>query len=735
MMKTDLKRILEGRHHDPHSVLGMHPISDKSPSGVVVRAFLRQAVSCEVVDLQSNQRYPMQKVNDAGFFEVNIPGREFFNYRLRIEQSNGEIRQFYDPYRFLPTIDEKGLYFFAEGNDRRPYAKLGSHVRMVDGVQGVAFAVWAPSAKRVSVVGDFNQWDGRFHPMRALGASGVWELFIPGLTEGQLYKYEVIGKDQQILLKSDPYATYFESPPHNSSIVYNCEGYEWGDTDWIESRATKTWAREPISIYEMHLGSWRRVVEDAYRVPTYRELVHELIPYLKDKGFTHVQFMPVAEHPFAGSWGYQVTGFFAPTNRFGTPKDFMYLVDCLHQNGIGVIVDWVPGHFPKDSFALAEFDGTHLYEHSDPRQGCHMDWGTLIFNFGRKEVKSFLIGSAIAWMDRFHIDGLRVDAVASMLYLDYSRKDGEWVPNRYGGRENIEAIEFLRSVNDALHEEYPGVITIAEESTAFGGVSHPTIEGGLGFDFKWNMGWMHDTLRYFQVDPLFRKWHHNDLTFGMIYNYSEKFVMVYSHDEVVHGKGSMMSKMAAPTVHEKARHLRSLYAFMWAWPGKKTLFMGAEFGQMREWQYDSSLDWHLLQYADHEGVSSLVRDLNHWYRKHPWLGSHDHDARAFSWINCTDGENSVVSFLRFGDEPSQCFAVVLNATPLHRSGYRIGLPFAGVWREVLNTDAGIYGGYDKGNMGQIHSVERKWDQQPCMAEVELPGLTTLIFQYRGPSAG
>jgi 1,4-alpha-glucan branching enzyme len=700
-------------------------------NGVVVRAMIRNAVSCEVVDIETpaGSRYPMEKLAKEGFFEVVIPDRGFFRYRLRIEQYNGEIRQFYDPYHFLPTIDETGLYFFAEGNDRRPYQKLGAHVRVVNGVHGVSFGVWAPSAQRVSVVGDFNQWDGRYHPMRGLGSSGIWEIFIPGLSEGSLYKYEIIGKEGQILLKSDPYASYFEPPPHNSSIVYNPDGYTWADSEWIKKRAETDWTREAVSIYEMHLGSWRRVVEDAFRPLTYCELAHELIPYLKDKGFTHVQFMPVAEHPFSGSWGYQVTGFFAPTNRFGTPKDFMYLVDRLHQNGIGVIVDWVPGHFPKDSFALAEFDGSHLYEHSDPRQGHHMDWGTLIFNFGRKEVKSFLIGSAIAWMDRFHIDGLRVDAVASMLYLDYSRKDGEWVPNRYGGRENIEAIEFLRDVNDAVHEEFPGVITIAEESTAFGGVSHPTSNGGLGFDFKWNMGWMHDTLRYFQKDPIFRKWDHHDLTFGMIYNYSEKFVMVYSHDEVVHGKGSMMNKMAAPSIHEKARNLRALYAFMWAWPGKKNLFMGAEFGQMSEWKYDGSLDWHLLQYKDHEGVSSLIRDLNHWYRNHPWLGALDHEGKSFSWINCNDSENSVVSFLRFGEKPEETFAVVINATPVPRYDYRIGLPYAGAWKEVMNTDAGIYGGYDGGNMGQITASNSGWDAQPCNATVFLPGLSTLIFQH------
>lgn len=728
--QADLYLIIQGKHNEPHSVLGMHTLG-KGKKGLVVRAFVKNALSCEVVDLEGKvtKHYPMKRLADEGLFELILSDKTFFKYRLRIEQYNGEIRQFWDPYSFLPSIDEKGVYYFNEGTDRRPYLKLGAHIREFEGVKGVSFAVWAPSAKRVSVVGDFNQWDGRYHPMRVLGSSGIWEIFIPGVNEGSYYKYEIIGKDHQLLLKSDPFGSYFESPPHNSSIVYNTEDYNWSDVSWMDKRARKTWTEEPISIYEVHLGSWRRIVEDANRSPSYREVAHELVSYVKQNGFTHVQFMPLAEHPFAGSWGYQVTGFYAPTNRFGEPKDFMYLVDILHQNDIGVLIDWVPGHFPKDSFALAEYDGSHLFEHSDPRQGQHQDWGTLIFNFGRKEVKSFLIGSAICWMDRFHIDGLRVDAVASMLYLDYSRKDGEWIPNEYGGRENIEAIDFLRSVNDAVHEEYPGTLMIAEESTAFGGVSHPSAVGGLGFDLKWNMGWMHDTLNYFQSDPIFRKWNHDDLTFGMVYNYSEKFMMVFSHDEVVHGKGSMMNKMAASSISEKARNLRALYAFMWAWPGKKTLFMGCEFGQMREWHYDISLDWHLLQYKDHEGITSLIRDLNHWYTSTPSLAKRDHDQQGFSWINCQDSENSVVSFLRFGESPEETFAVVINSTPVERSHYRMGLPFEGEWKELLNTDASSYGGSDGGNMGKISSVSREWDNQKCSAEVFLPGLTTMIFQF------
>jgi 1,4-alpha-glucan branching enzyme len=725
----DFYAIVEARHHDPHSALGMHPLPDGK--GLVVRALVDNAVSCEVVDLTDESvRYPMKKYADEGFFECEIPEREHFKYRLRIVQHNGEIRQFWDPYAFLPTIDEKGLYFFGEGSDRKPYAKLGAHFREVDGVKGVAFAVWAPSAKRVSVVADFNRWDGRYHPMRVLGSSGIWELFIPGVQEGAHYKFEIKGQENQLMLKSDPFASYYESPPHNSSIVYDMEGFEWSDDAWLEKRKKTDWQKAPVSIYEVHLGSWRRIVEDANRPLSYREVAHELATYVKENGFTHVQFMPLAEHPFSGSWGYQVTGFFAPTNRFGTPKDFMYLIDVLHQHDIGVIMDWVPGHFPKDSFALAEFDGTHLFEHSDPRQGQHQDWGTLIFNYGRKEVVSFLIGSAIHWMDRFHMDGLRVDAVASMLYLDYSRKDGEWIPNRYGGRENIEAIEFLRAVNDAVHQEYPGAITIAEESTAFGGVSHPTEHMGLGFDFKWNMGWMHDTLHYFQSDPIYRKWCHHDLTFGMIYNYSEHFVMVYSHDEVVHGKKSMMDKMAAGSISEKARNLRALYAFMWAWPGKKTLFQGCEFGQMSEWHYDQSLDWHLLQYKDHEGVTALLRDLNNWYKENPSLAKFDHNSDKFMWINCHDSDNSIVSFLRFGEKPEETFAIAINATPVGRD-IRMGLSQEGDWKEVINTDAMMYGGFDGGNMGKITAEPKQWDNQPYSAQVFLPGLSTLIFKYEG----
>ncbi|HSH09349.1 MAG TPA: 1,4-alpha-glucan branching protein GlgB [Oceanipulchritudo sp.] len=543
--KSELTRLVNAQHHHPHELLGMHP----HKKGLVVRALLQDAKSCEVVDVANDERFPLKKLNDEGFFEGTIPSRkEVFMYRLRVERGNGEIRQFYDPYRFLPALTDEDLYLFNMGDDHRIYRKLGAHVRTMDGVAGVSFAVWAPSAARVSVVGDFNWWDGRYHPMRTLGSSGVWEVFIPGLQAGQKYKFEIKDQAGSLHLKSDPYGTYFESPPHNASIIHDVESYDWKDGEWLEKRAATNWKKAPMSVYEVHFGSWKRRVEDGGRPFTYREMAADLTRYVEDMAYTHVEFMPLAEHPFTGSWGYQVTGYFAPTQRYGSPEDFKFLIDSLHQAGIGVIIDWVPAHFPTDAFALGKFDGSALYEHEDPRQGFHQDWGTLIPNYGRLEVRAFLIASALSWLDRYHIDGFRVDAVASMLYLDYSRKEGEWIPNQYGGRENLEAISFLQKTNQLVHEYYPGTVMIAEESTAFGGISKPVEEGGIGFDFKWNMGWMHDTLQYFQKDPVYRKFHQNNLTFGMIYQYSENFVQCFSHDEVVHGKGSMLIKMGAGSI-------------------------------------------------------------------------------------------------------------------------------------------------------------------------------------------
>jgi 1,4-alpha-glucan branching enzyme len=715
----------------------MHPHQKRakgSTPGLVVRAFLDDAVTCEVVDVSTlgGTRYPLEKISKDGFFEGYIPDRDaVFAYRLRIERFNGEIRQFFDPYRFLPTLSEEDLYLFNEGKDHQAHNKLGSHLREVEGVAGVSFAVWAPNAERVSVTGDFNHWDGRYHPMRSLGASGIWELFIPGVESGATYKYEIGAKHDSPHLKTDPYGTCFEAPPHNASVVCKVDDYAWGDADWIKRRAVTNWKDEAISVYEMHVGSWKCVVEDANRHLSYRELAVELVDYLKQMNYTHVEFMPLSEHPFDGSWGYQVTGFFAPTHRFGTPQDFMYLVDILHQNGFGVIMDWVPAHFPTDSFALAQFDGTALYEHADPRQGFHQDWGTLIFNYGRNEVCTFLIASALAWCERYHIDGLRVDAVASMLYLDYSREEGEWIPNQYGGRENLEAINFLRRTNDLVHQYYPGTLMIAEESTAFPGVTKPTSEGGLGFDIKWNMGWMHDTLEYFHKDPIYRKYEHHQLSFGMLYQYSENFTQVFSHDEVVHGKQSMLLKMPGEPISSKARQLRLLYGLMWMWPGKKTLFMGCDFGQSSEWRYNGSLDWHLLQYIDHEGIQLTVRDLNRIYCEIPGLAAGDNHHEGFEWINCTDADNGVLTFLRKGDELTDTIAAVGSFTPVMREGYRVGVPHLGFWKEILNTDAKVYGGLGYGNGGGVMAEEIEWDGRPYSILLELPPLAMSVFRFQG----
>ncbi len=711
----------------------MRPFKKGRSKGILVRAFIRDAKACEVVDLadKTAPAIEMTLLAPEGFFEVLIPGREdVFHYQLRATLHSGEIHQFFDPYSFLPTLSEQDLYLFNQGNEHRIYEKLGAHLRVIDGVPGVSFAVWAPSAARVSVVGNFNHWDGRYYPMRPLGCSGVWELFIPGIGEGELYKYEILDQEKNILIKTDPYGSYFEAPPGNASIVCNPRKYVWKDAAWLEKRAADAHRIDrPVSIYEVHLGSWKRKIEDGNRPFSYREVAPMLADYVVEMGFTHIEVMPLAEHPFEGSWGYQVTGFFAPTQRFGTPADFAFFVDHMHQRGIGVILDWVPAHFPRDSFALAEFDGTHLYEHADPRQGAHMDWGTLIFNFGRNEVRCFLVANALAWIDLYHLDGLRVDAVASMLYLDYSRKEGEWIPNKYGGRENIEAIDFLRNTNELVHSYYPGVLTIAEESTAFAGISKPVKDGGIGFDYKWNMGWMHDTLKYFQKEPIHRKWHHNDLTFGALYQYSESFVTVFSHDEVVHGKGSLLAKMGSWHIPEKAATLRALYGHMWAWPGKKLLFMGCEFGQSREWAYAGSLDWHLLQYKDHEGVRLLVRELNHLYKNEPVLSCHDLDWRGFRWINAHDGSASVISYLRLDETEKTMFAVVGHFTPVMRGNFRIGVPRAGWWKEVLNTNSEYYGGSGAGNEGGRMAEEIPCNGYTHSLNLTIPPMSTMMFKW------
>ena len=730
--KTDLHALLQAKHASPHSVLGMHPTTHQRNKGVVTRAFVHGASSCEVVELEAKpvQSFPMTQLDPEGIFEGFIPKRPgVFRYQLRAGYPNGEFRQFFDPYCFLPTLGAQDLYLFNEGNEHKIYEKLGSHRRDLGGVLGVSFAVWAPSAARVSVVGNFNRWDGRTHPMRSLGASGVWELFIPGLGEGELYKFEIRDPRGLIHLKTDPYGTYFEGPPNNAAIVCDTRKFKWTDDAWLQRRREQAAHHDrPMSVYEVHLGSWRRKPEDANRPLTYRELAVQLGDYAVEMGFTHIEVLPIAEHPFDGSWGYQVTGFYAPTHRHGAPDDFAWFVDHLHSRGIGVILDWVPAHFPRDSFALAEFDGTHLYEHADPRQGAHMDWGTLIFNYGRNEVRCFLVANALAWFDRYHLDGLRVDAVASMLYLDYSRKEGQWIPNQYGGRENLEAITFIRQVNDLVHQYHPGGRMIAEESTSFAGVSKPTRDGGLGFDYKWNMGWMNDTLRYFAKEPIVRRHHHNDLTFGMLYQYAENFVTVFSHDEVVHGKGSMLFKMGAWHIAEKAANLRALYGHMWAWPGKKLLFMGSEFAQSREWAHDTSLDWHLCQYTDHEGVRLLVRDLNRLYLTEPVLSENDFNAQGFRWLTCHDADANLIAYVRGDAGDKTLLAAVCHFGGATRD-YRLGVPRRGFWREVINTNSEYYGGTGLGNDGgrTTEDIERDGFSQSMV--VTLPPLTTTLFKW------
>lgn len=730
---TELAAFLENRQADPHRWLGMHRATLGRRKGVVARAFIRGAVKCEVIDLDARDTpaSALEQLAPEGFFEGFIgKKKDVFRYQLRYETAWGEIHQIYSPYSFLPTLSEQDLYLFNEGNEHRIYEKLGAHVRRLGDVPGVAFAVWAPAASHVSLVGNFNGWDGRFHPMRPLGASGVWELFVPGLGEGELYKFAIWDKHGRMRMKTDPYGTYFEAPPNNAAIVCSTSKHEWRDAEWLARRAAGAGQPDrPMSVYEVHLGSWRRKIEDGVRPLSYRELAPALADYVTQMGFTHVEIMPVAEYPYTGSWGYQVTGYFAPTHRYGTPEDFQFFVDHLHQRGIGVILDWVPAHFPRDSFALAEFDGTHLYEHEDPRLGAHMDWGTLIFNYGRHEVRCFLIASALSWLERFHIDGLRVDAVASMLYLDYSRKAGEWIPNRYGGRENLEAIALLRQVNDLVRHYYPGVVTIAEESTAFPLVSRPTKDGGLGFDYKWNMGLMHDTLHYFQKDPIHRKWEHGKLTFGMVYQYSENFISVYSHDEVVHLKSSMIGKMGAGSDADKAANLRALYGLIWTYPGKKLLFMGGEFGQWREWNHDASLDWHLLDQPAHRGIQSLVRDLNRLYLGDPVLSSTDFNPAAFRWINPNDGDNSVLSFARLDPSGGSAFLVVGNFTPVTRTDYRVGAPHAGHWSEVLNSSAEVYGGSGKGNYGGQDTDNLPADGCAQSLSLTLPGLSTIVLKW------
>lgn len=711
-------RIIEARHHDPFTVLGIHPHGIEE----VVRVFLPHAINVELIN--KSEKLPMNRVAHTDLFECYAPrGQISPHYQINWVDEAGHYHLQEDPYRFVPQIPDFDLHLFSEGRHWHIYRFLGSHPWIIDGVEGVLFATWAPNAARVSVVGDFNRWDGRVHQMRVRGGTGVWELFIPALSSGTLYKFEIRNREHGTLqLKSDPYAQQFELRPATACMVAALSHYAWNDAAWLAARHDEKWQHHPVAIYEVHLGSWQR--DEHGKFLNYRELAHLLVDHVNALGFTHIELLPITEYPFDGSWGYQNVGYFAPTSRFGNPDDLRYFIDYCHIHGLGVILDWVPGHFPKDPHGLAHFDGSALYEHEDPRIGEHRDWGTLIFNYGRNEVKNFLLASALYWIEEFHLDGLRVDAVASMLYLDYSRSAGEWLPNRHGGRENLEAIDFVRELNTVLHGRNAGVIVIAEESTAWPMVSRPTWLGGLGFTLKWNMGWMHDTLNYFSKDPIHRHYHHQNLTFGLLYAFTENFILPLSHDEVVHGKSSLLGKMPGDQ-WQKFANLRLLYAWVYAHPGKKLLFMGAEFGQVLEWNYDQTLDWQLLENSNHRGLMRLITDLNHCYRQLTPLHRYDFSAAGFEWIDCYDASQSVLSFLRYAD--NQFIVIVLNFTPVVRSEYCIGVPCAGLYSEIINTDAVCYGGSGVGNNGAVNTDDVAWMGRPYSLKLNLPPLGALFL--------
>ena len=712
---AELRRISEARHHDPFAVLGRHGEGAETR----VLAWLPEAAEARLVEAEA----PMQPLKQPGFFLWQGPAEALpAHYRLAWRDAEGREHQAHDPYCFAPQLGDFDLHLFGEGRHWHAYRFLGAHPHEVDGIRGLRFAVWAPNAERVSVIGDFNRWDGRRHPMRARGGSGVWELFIPDLPPGTLYKYEIRNREHgSIHVRTDPYGQAFELRPGTAARALEHSAYDWGDQEWMQQRRQADWQAAPMAIYEAHLASWQQAGDGGFL--SYTELAERLIPYVVEQGFTHIELLPVTEHPLDASWGYQTTGYFAATSRFGDPDGFRVFVDRCHQHGIGVILDWAPGHFPKDETALARFDGSPLYEHADPRRGEHRDWGTYIFNYGRNEVKNFLLASAVYWLEEFHIDGLRVDAVASMLYLNYSREEGDWIPNIYGGNENLEAIDFLRELNQVTHGQHPGTLMIAEESTAWPQVTRPVWVGGLGFSMKWNMGWMHDTLLYMSKDPVHRHFHHDQLTFGLLYAFTENFVLPFSHDEVVHGKGSMLHKLPGDEWQQFA-NLRLLYTYMWSYPGKKLLFMGQEFGQRSEWKFDAPLEWSALDYPPHAGVQSLVRDLNHLYRELPALHTHEFSADGFDWIDCHDADQSVISYQRRAGE---AFAVVvLNFTPLVRERYRLGVPEPGWYRVQLNSDSSFYGGSNLGEAG-VMAEPTPWMGHPYSIELTLPPLAGLIL--------
>ncbi len=719
------------KYADAEDIFGLLGLHEWGSGEFVLRAFLPGADRVEVVEPGSENLIVELEAFGEGVFAALIRSSHRFSYRLRIQFGNFTVVK-EDPYRFGSTVREGDLYLLGEGTHEKLYEWMGAQLFEIDGVKGVRFCVWAPNAKRVSVVGDFNFWDGRQHIMRRLVPSGVWELFIPGLEIGVLYKYEIKSSDGHVLPhKADPYGFSTENLPGNASRVVDLNDYSWSDGDWMNNRKGQADRENPMSIYEVHLGSWRRKMEESNRYLSYRELASELIPYVKEMGFTHIQLMPISEFPFDGSWGYQPVGLYAPTSRFGDPQDFKYFIDRCHQTGIGVFVDWVPGHFPSDGHGLAKFDGTPLYEHADERQGFHPDWNTFIYNYGRKEVANFLFSNALYWFDKFHIDGLRVDAVASMLYLDYSRQEGQWIPNHYGGRENLEAIDLLKRVNERVYEKFPDVTMIAEESTAWPGVSHPVYLGGLGFGYKWNMGWMNDTLRYMGIDSIHRRYHHHDLTFSFLYAFNENFILPLSHDEVVHGKRSLLDRMPGDG-DQKFANLRAYFGYMWAHPGKKLLFMGGEFAQGREWNHDSSLDWHLLEIHYHKGMQRLVQDLNELYRRQPALHTLDSEPNGFEWIEADDRHNSIFAFVR-KDRHARHVLIISNMTPVVREHYRLGVLSAGFYREVLNTDAEIYGGQNRGNSGGVSAEPIPDRGREWSVTLTLPPLSTIILEWQASS--
>ena len=725
----DIFHIVNGEHSDPHTVLGMHEMEEDGRKAVVVRAFLPNAAGITVIDYANKRKkYPMERLHADGFFEVTIADREeWFRYQLEYTDADGNTWRSYDPYSFSPTLSEFDRHLFGAGTHYEIYEKMGGRLMTHEGARGAAFSVWAPNAKAVSVIGDFNNWDARRSPMRRLGESGIWELFLPAAAEGDKYKFHVTQCDGRVVDKTDPYGVYAEVRPNNASVLYPLKRYKWKDRRWMTARRKYDFRAAPMNIYEVHLGSWKRA--EGNRFLSYTELAEQLIPYVKEMGYTHIEMLPVEEHPFDGSWGYQVTGYYAPTSRYGSPDEFKQFVDACHQNGISVILDWVPAHFPKDDFALARFDGTALYEHQDPRLGEHIQWGTYIFNYGRKEVANFLLANALYWMDIFHIDGLRVDAVASLLRLDFCKEEGQWLPNVYGGSENLEAIEFLKHMNSVIAEREPGALMIAEDSTAWPGVTKKVDEGGLGFSLKWNMGWMNDFLSYIKLDPIYRKYHQNKLTFGMAYHYAENFVLVLSHDEVVHTKSSMIGKMPGD-VWQSFANLRLSYGFMMGHPGKKLLFMGGEFAQYSEWSEARSLDWHLLQYADHQEMQAYVKELNHLYAEESAFWAEDFDPNGFQWIECDDAESSIVSFVRRSQEKELVF--LCNFTPVVHRGFSLGVPQEGVYHERLNSDAARFGGSDVINAVPLQSRAEPAGRCPFRVELDVPPLGMVILEREQP---